>query len=239
MGHPSPRTQQVDHPKKPSSAALANWALTQTRPVEEVIRLQSWIANEAGLKELETLLIEAPTLLYAVVSESIKTRLFSAEEECSLALVVTAERQLQQAVAKMFDSEAGDYVVTPPWNTYSRYDGELVLCGSIAGYWACQTTLAAAIEKAIVRLGMGRNLLEWKQRHSAHCARSLINWAHVSNADVNSFPASHRLASGIQEMVEKYCSLLTVPTRSGTASIVRRTLPVARQAAQQGLEAQH
>jgi hypothetical protein len=219
----APRLGQTSPFPPRAPAALANWALAHTRPTEEIVKLQNWVTNHASAQELGALLLAAPQLLSSLLDHGVALgHLTSAQVE-----VVThhlaAERQFQ-VTASLLLPELRDEIPqrpSPGWPLKGSWCS-LTTSGAIAGFWACQVALAAAIERSIARLELPRSLLELKQKHSAHCARALMIWAQVSDTNVHTFPETHQIASGINYMLERYCSLCETSNFRSDASVMRR-----------------
>jgi hypothetical protein len=202
----APRQARPNPSTNPSS--LANWTLVRTRCNPDLLQLQSWLANDASADEVGILMQKTPELLYATVEQAVQRRWLSSEQTRAVTVAVGEERACHVATSHLLGATAGTL-----WHSTSeplkRADCALSASGAIAGFWACQVHVAASIERALVRLGMRRELLQFKRRHSARCARSLIEWGNVSRIDLQTFPGTHRVASGINAMVDRYCALLT------------------------------
>lgn len=195
-------------PSKPST--LAHWTLVRARGNSDLAQLQNWIANEASADELALLTQRAPELLFSTVDYVLQRRWLSSEQGQVATSALAQERACSAAISPLIDATHGSF-----WHATSspprRVDCALGAAGAIAGFWACQVHLAAAVERAIQRLALPRELLVLKRKHSARCARNLIDWERASNTDLHAFPGTHRVASGITAMVDRYCTLLTTP----------------------------
>src|SRR5690606_9402180 len=193
-------------PAKPSS--LAHWTLVRARGNSDLAQLQSWIANDASADELALLSHRAPGLLFATVDHALQHRWLLNEQGKIATAALAQERACAAAISPLFDATHVSI-----WHTTAqplrRVDCALGAAGAIAGFWACQVHLAASVERAIERLELPRELLLLKRKHSARCARNLIDWERASHTDLRSFPGTHRVASGITAMVDRYCTLLT------------------------------
>jgi hypothetical protein len=194
-----------------NTSSLTDWTLVRARANQDLAQLQSWLANEANAEELGVLLQRTPTLLYSCVDHAMHKRWLSSAQTEAVTIALAGERTSHVAMWLLLSA-------TPEtlWQDQARAvrhpDCALSASGAIAGFWACQVQVAASIEKAIVRLGLPSELLQFKRRHSARCARSLIEWGRASRTDLQAFPGTHRVASGITSMVDKYCALLASPT---------------------------
>jgi hypothetical protein len=191
---------------KPNATALANWALTRIRSSEDIRALQVWIANDANKEELGAFLSRSPALLHSLTEYATRRQFLSADQVDTVFKAAAAERHCELALSLFMAVDATDYPTHEAWENLPRIDCAVATSGAIAAFWACQVALAASIERAIMRLDLPRGLLELKQRHSARAARCLMEWARVSETNVDAFPESHRIASGINAMVDRYCS---------------------------------
>lgn len=204
---------RAPQPLRPSTSApssLANWTLSHARGNSDLIQLQRWVSNEASADEVAALLQRAPSLLDSTFEQAAQRRLLSCDQRQTLSDAVAKERAHHVAVLPLLGATPETLWHSLP-ESLRRADCDLTAAGSVAGYWACQVQLAASIERAISRLAMPRELLLHKRKHSARCARNLIEWGRVSAIDLRAFPGTHRVASGITAMVERYCALTTTP----------------------------
>lgn len=160
------------------------------------------------------MLQRAPQLFYAAAEQAVQKRWLSNAQVHAVALAMTEERASESAFSLLLGATpeslwCGWQDVAPESSRHS--DCALSASGAIAGFWACQIHLAASVERAMARLDLRGEVLQYKRRHSARCARSLLEWERVSKIDLRAFPGTHRVASGIGSMVDKYCALVTSP----------------------------
>lgn len=205
MAKVSRSVNQTERSPKPNATALANWALTRVRSSEDIRALQIWIANDATGAELGAFLSRSPALLHSITEYATSRQFLSPKQMDTVSVAAAAERHCELALSLFIAVDATEHASNHVWQDLPRTDCALATSGAIAAFWACQVALAASIERAIVRLGLPRGLLELKQRHSARAARCLMEWASVSETNVDAFPDSHRIASGINAMVDRYC----------------------------------
>lgn len=230
MAKVSRSVSQNGRSPKPNATALANWALTRIRSSEDIRALQIWIANDANSAELGAFLGRSPALLHSIVDYATGRQFLSQKQMDTVSVAAAAERHCELALSLFTGLDAAEHPSLHVWEDLPRTDCALATSGAIAAFWACQVALAASIERAIVRLGLPRGLLELKQRHSARAARCLMEWACVSETNVDAFPDSHRIASGINAMVDRYCSGHAVSPRTARTHVnFRRTLCVGEQ----------
>lgn len=172
--------------------------------------LESWLTNDADLGELTAFLAGSRSIHSAVVSRAAQHGLTVGAHGNALAAAVAAEQQAHRAVAVFIEAELGETDVDHNRETLPHLDCPIVASGSVAGLWACQVVLAAATERAMLRLGLRRELLELKQRHSACSARCLVEWSRAAqtaalSGDGQRVPPA--LAAGFDRVVERYCAL--------------------------------